>query len=119
MLVFISLPVALFWAAYRRNSFRIGIAALLVDAIWLILQIQSWWVPYVVGTDKPWQLEYAKGPTTKILPSFGRHVAPDGMHFVISVLLVGALIAGIAGLRQLKLANIGRGSGRTEDANLC
>ncbi len=108
MLVFISLPVALFWAAYQRESFRIGVAALFVDAIWLILQIQSWWVPYLLGTDKPWQLEYAKGPTTKILPSVGRHVAPDGMHLVITALLVGALVTGILGLRQLKLAKIRR-----------
>lgn len=40
----------------------------------------------------------------KILPSFGNHVAPDGMHLMIQVLLVAALITGVAGLGQIKLA---------------
>jgi len=104
MLVFVTLPAVLFWVAYKRNSFWFAIAALTTDVVWLALQIQSWWLPYILGTDKRWQLEYAKGPTTKVLPSFSHHVAPDGMHFVIHVLLVAALITGVAGLRQMKLA---------------
>lgn len=106
LLVFITLPAVLFWVAYKRSSFWFGVAALTVDVVWLGLQIQSWWLPYILGTDKKWQLEYAKGPTTKVLPSFGNHVAPDGLHFVISVLLVAALMTGAAGLRQIKRARL-------------
>src|SRR5215472_18418072 len=80
MLAFISLPAVFFWLAYRRRWFLAGAAALLADAVWLWMQIQSWWIPYLFGTAIRWQLEYAKGPTTKVLPSFGSHVAPDGMH---------------------------------------
>jgi len=102
MLLFISLPAVLFWLAFKRHSFWVGVLALTVDLVWLGLQIQSWWVPYIVGTNVQWRLEYAQGPTTKLLPSFGHHVAPDGMHLIISVLLVAALTAGVAGVRTLK-----------------
>jgi hypothetical protein len=104
MLVFVTLPGVLFWLAYKRGSFWVALPALTLDAVWLVMQIQSWWLPYIFGTDKRWQLAYAKGPTTKLLPSFGNHVAPDGMHFMIHVLLVAALFTGVAGLRQIKLA---------------
>lgn len=103
MLAFVTLPAVLFWIAYRRSSFWFGVSALVVDVVWLAMQISSWWVPYIFGTEG-WQLAYAKGPTTKLLPSFGHHVAPDGMHFLIHVLLVAALITGVAGLRQIRLA---------------
>ncbi|HEV2198082.1 MAG TPA: hypothetical protein VGR55_21045 [Candidatus Acidoferrum sp.] len=101
MLVFVTLPAVLFWVAYRRNSFWLAVLALTLDVVWLVLQIQSWWIPYIFGTEG-WQLAYAKGPTTKVLPSFGHHVAPDGMHFLIQVLLFAALMTGIVGLRQLE-----------------
>ena len=104
MLAFVTLPAVLFWIAYKRNSLWFGLLALTFDVVWLVMQIQSWWVPYILGTEKSWQLAYAQGPTTKVLPSFGHHVAPDGMHFLIHVLLVTALITGVAGLRQMKLA---------------
>jgi hypothetical protein len=39
-----------------------------------------------------------------VLPSFRRRVASDGMHFVISILLVPALTTGLIALRQLKRA---------------
>jgi hypothetical protein len=102
MLVFVTLPAVLFWVGFKRNSFSSALAALALDVFWLVMQIQSWWLPYILGTDRAWQLEYAKGPTTKILPSFGPHVAPDAMHLVIHVLLIAALITGVAGIRPLK-----------------
>jgi hypothetical protein len=101
-LVFISLPAVLFWIAYWRSSIIFAFAALFFDAFWMLMQIQSWWVPYVAGNAKAWQIEYAKGPRTKLLPSFGTHVAPDGMHFVISVLIVASMATGLAALRRLR-----------------
>ena len=107
MLVSVTLPAVLFWAAYKRSSFWFAVPALILDVVWLALQIQSWWIPYIFGTEG-WQFAYAKGPTTKVLPSFGHHVAPDGMHFLIQVLLVSALVTGIAGLRQLRRVQHGQ-----------
>lgn len=101
MLAFVTLPAVLFWIAYRERRFGIGVPALAFDVFWLAMQIQSWWIPYLVGATRPWQIAYAQGPTTKVLPSFGRHVAPDGMHFAIHVLLVAALITGFIALAQL------------------
>jgi hypothetical protein len=99
-LVFVSLPAILFWIAYRRSSVWFAASALAVDMFWLSMQIRSWWVPYIFGTMIQWQVDYSKGPTTKILPSFGNHLAPDGMHLLIDILLVGAMIAGIMAIRR-------------------
>jgi hypothetical protein len=102
MLAFVTLPAVLFWIAYRQQRIAIGILALAFDLFWLWMQIQSWWIPYLWGAGKQWQIDYAKGPTTKVLPSFGRHVAPDGMHFAIHLLLVAALLTGCIALVQLR-----------------
>ena len=101
LLLFVALPAVLYWIAYRKRNCWFGLAALLLDLFWLFMQIQSWWVPYISGTNEQWQLEYAKGPTTKVLPSFGRHVAPDGMHLVISLLLIMALLTGVPPVYRL------------------
>jgi hypothetical protein len=103
-LAFVTLPAVLFWIAYKYRSVWFGIGALAFDAFWGFMQVQSWWIPYIFGTNVPWQLRYAKGPTTKILPSFGDHVAPDAMHFVIHVLLAAAFVTGIMGIQELWLA---------------
>ena len=101
MLFFVTIPAVLFWVTYRQRRFWVGVLALGFDVLWLWMQIQSWWIPYLLGTNAQWRLDYAKGPTTKVLPSFGNHVAPDGMHFVIDILLGAALITGLIALRQL------------------
>ena len=56
----------------------------------------------MTGNAKAWQIEYAQGRTTKVLPSFGTHLAPDGMHLVISVLIVASMVTGLIALRQLR-----------------
>src|ERR1035437_4038242 len=52
MLVFVTLPGVLFWLAYKRGSFWVALPALTLDAVWLVMQIQSWWLPYIFGTDR-------------------------------------------------------------------
>jgi hypothetical protein len=102
MLVFVTIPALLFWLGYIYRSVWLAASALIFDAVWSVMQILSWWIPYLFGTAKPWQVAYAKGPTTKVLPSFGKHIAPDGMHFAIHVLLAAALVTGVIGLRNLR-----------------
>ena len=104
LLAFVTVPAVLFWVAYKRRSFWFGVGALGFDGAWLWMQFQSWWKPYLFGTNVRWQLDYANGPTTKILPSFGNHVAPDGMHFAIHVLLVAALATGLVAMIGLRSA---------------
>ena len=101
-LAFVSLPAVLFWIAYWRRSFVFGVIALFFDAFWLLMQVQSWWMPYITGNAKAWQIEYARGRTTKVLPSFGMHVAPDGMHLVISLLIVASMVTALFALRGLR-----------------
>jgi hypothetical protein len=36
------------------------------------------------------------------LPSFGDHVAPDGMHLVIHLLLIASMATGVIALGHLK-----------------
>jgi hypothetical protein len=100
-MIFLTLPAVFAWLAYKRHNVWFAGVTLLLDVVWLWLQIQSWWIPYVFGAKAGWQIEYAQGPTTKILPSFGNHVAPDGMHFAIHILLVAAMITGVFAVRRL------------------
>jgi hypothetical protein len=103
---FVALPALLFTLAVLRRSRLAAASALICDLIWLALQILSWWIPYIFGTAKPWQVRYGKGPTTKILPSFGLHVAPDAMHLLITILIVAALWTGLETLRTRSLTRL-------------
>ena len=103
---FVTLPAVLFTFAFLRRSVAMLAFALFFDLFWLAMQIQSWWVPYIDGHPKPWQVEYAKGATTKLLPSVGSHVAPDGMHLVISVLLVAAIVTALLAIGPIRSSEI-------------
>src|SRR5512143_2952525 len=48
-LLFVALPAVLCWVAFRWRSAWFVAATLLVDAVWLWMQIRTWWVPYVSG----------------------------------------------------------------------
>src|ERR1700693_3505948 len=66
------LPFLLFALAYWRRwnwLMWIGVAGY---AIWLCLQIQTWWVPYLFGASGHWQEVYHRvfAHSAKILPSF-------------------------------------------------
>jgi hypothetical protein len=39
--------------------------------------------------------------TTKMLPSFGNHLAPDAMHLVLHLLLLTIVVCTVVGLLQL------------------
>lgn len=102
MLAFVTLPAVLFWIGYRRNSFWLALPALSLNCL------VSAAIPILVGS-----LHFRDGRLTTRLrqrsddessPFFGHHVAPDGMDLLIHVLLVAALIAGVAGLRQIRFA---------------
>jgi hypothetical protein len=72
--------------------------------IWLYFQVQTWWVPYLFGACKNWQEIYHRvfAQSTKILPSFGNHLAPDAMHLTIQLLLFVIVISTIVGLVQIQ-----------------
>jgi hypothetical protein len=102
------LPFLLFSLAYWRNwkwLMWVGVAGY---GGWLFLQIQTWWIPYIFGASDRWEATYRRvfARTTQILPSYGSHLAPDGMHLVIQILLVVILVTLIAGLFHTRRSTV-------------
>ena len=78
---------------------------LIGDTAWLIPHILSLWVPYVRGALPNYAFLhyhiYGNHPTN-LLPSFGTHLAPDGLHTVLDVLLVVVVVTLVRYLRSLR-----------------
>jgi hypothetical protein len=69
-------------------------------SVWMALQIMSWWVPYALGATDSQVQHYQRvfGQSTQLLPSFGRHLPPDGLHLVLQILLAAVLLSTVVGL---------------------
>ena len=95
-----TIPFWLFWLAYSRGLRWLMCVQVSGYSIWLALQIKSWWVPYVLGANDAQVEQYEKvfGEATMLLPSFGRHLPPDAMHFVLQLLLIAAISSAMFGL---------------------
>jgi hypothetical protein len=82
------LPISIFALAYWRRWAWLLWLGLFGYGVWAFLQIQSWWIPYIFGADqRALQNQKFLERTSKILPSYPNHPAPDAMHFVLDVLL--------------------------------
>lgn len=90
-----ALPLFLFIPAYRRRRVWLAAIAFAGYGVWLALQVQTWWVAYIFGASDAWIRTYDRvfSQSTRILPSFGRHLPPDGMHSVLQVLLLVVVIS--------------------------
>ncbi len=77
---------------------------LIGDSVWLLLHIKSLWMPYLVGASPEYVVMYTRvfSDTTKLLPNFGNHLAPDAMHILIDVLVVTVLVTLISYMRSLQ-----------------
>jgi hypothetical protein len=75
---------------------------LLGDSVWLLLHIESLWIPYLFGASPQYAEMYARvfGRTTKLLPNFGDHIAPDAMHVVIDAFVVAVIVTLVPCLRS-------------------
>jgi hypothetical protein len=97
------LPVALFWLGARHQwRWAMGIAVV-ATAVWLGLQLWTWWPSYLFGASDHWSQVYARAfaYSTPILPRWGNHLPPDALHFVLQVLLAGTVVSGtLAVLRR-------------------
>lgn len=93
------LPVLLFALAYWRQWFWLMWLGLLGYGAWTVLQIQSWWIPWIFGANEN-ALRNAKflERTFKLFPSSPAHPAPDAMHFVLDMLLFASVLTLGAGL---------------------
>jgi hypothetical protein len=110
-----ALPVLLFWFARLKRITWLVWIGLLGYAAWLALEIQTWWIAYIFGASDAWLKIYQRvfSQSTKILPSFGRHLAPDGMHLFLQLLLAVIVISTSLALVELSRAKI-RGKSQAE-----
>ena len=72
-------------------------------ATWLVLQLDSWWRPYLFGgrTVGPnWYFAH----TFKFLPQIGERPTPDANHVVLQLLLIAVLISGGVAIWQTATA---------------
>jgi hypothetical protein len=89
-------PVLVFWWGARRGRrWAMGLA-LVSYTVWLGLQLWTWWPPYIFGASAHWSQVYERAfaQSTPILPRWGNHLPPDGMHLVLQVLLLGVVASG-------------------------
>jgi len=98
------LPFLIYLLAYRKHWIWLLWFGTIGYAVWLILQIQNWWIPYLFGASQHWHDVYYRvfAQSTKVLPSFGNHLAPDAMHLTIQILLVIVVIYSVVGLIKLR-----------------
>ncbi len=89
-LILFMIPVLVFYIGYIKNKYWLMVLSMIFYLAWLILQLTTWWVPYIFGASDEWYEVYNRTflNTHKILPSWGRHLAPDTMHLIIQVLLL-------------------------------
>ncbi len=86
---------------------------LIGDTVWLVLHGGSLWTPYIRGASPEYAQMYARvfGRTTKLLPNFGNHLAPDAMHIFIDVFLLAVIVTLVlymASPRAVDNAQLGR-----------
>ena len=102
-----SLPCALYVLAWRRGWPWLMWCCMAGYGGWLFLQIRTWWISYLFGASDNWKAVYQRtfSHTTKILPSAGNHLAPDGMHLVLQLLLLAVVVFAVGGLLHPESAN--------------
>ena len=96
------IPAALFAIGARRHwRWAMGLAVAAVT-VWLVLQLATWWPPYLFGATERWAQVYERAfaHSTSILPRWGAHLPPDAMHLVLQLLLAGTVISGTISLTR-------------------
>jgi len=86
-----------------RTLLWIGLSA---DILWLASHVVGLWVPYIRGATPQYAAMYERvfSRTTKLLPNYGNHIAPDAMHIVLDVLLLSTIVTVAWQLRMLHAA---------------
>jgi hypothetical protein len=97
------LPVLLFALGIWKRWMGLIWLGLIGYGAWAVLQIQSWWMPWIFGADERALNNQAfLQRTYKIFPSSLGHPAPDAMHFVLDVLLFSAVMTIVFGLLKTR-----------------
>ena len=97
-------PLLAYSIVFWRKWYRVLWLAFAGYAGWALMQVQSWWIPWLFGPNRRALANaHALQRTYKLFPSTAAHLAPDAMHFVLDVLLFAALITMGVGLYQVTL----------------
>jgi hypothetical protein len=95
----VQLAIALgFWLCSRLEM-GLGLAAY---SVWMYLQIDSWWRPYLFGSRKVGPNWYF-ARTYKFLPMIDSRPTPDAAHVVLQLTLVLVLETGVLALWHVVL----------------
>jgi hypothetical protein len=80
------------FSTFRRFRVAMSVASVLY-AVWLWLQIDTWWLAYVRGASPAWQRTYFGffSQTIQVLPRTGNHLPPDACHLVLQLLVLVTL----------------------------
>ncbi|HKW88869.1 MAG TPA: hypothetical protein VJN21_08945 [Candidatus Acidoferrales bacterium] len=93
------LPVLLFLLAVWRRWLWLVCVGLVGYGSWAVLQIQSWWIPWIFGANENALRDAAFLKNTfRLFPSTPAHPAPDAMHFVLDLLLFASVVTIVIGL---------------------
>jgi hypothetical protein len=97
------LPVLLFALGIWKRWVELIWVGLIGYGAWAVLQIQSWWVPWIFGADaRALNNQTFLQRTYKIFPTSLGHPAPDAMHFVLDVLLFSVVVTIAFGLLRTR-----------------
>ena len=93
-------PFAVFWFAYSRGLRWLMWISASGYAVWLALQVKTWWVAYAFGASDSWMAVYRRvfSHSTQLLPSIWPSLPPDGLHLVLHVLLMATVVSAVIGL---------------------
>ena len=100
------LPLITLAAIFALGLQTLGMLSVAGYAIYLALQLWTWWKPYAWGANADQQAAYAASfaKTLKVLPAYGTHLPPDAQHIVLHVLaLVTLLVTAMAVARMRHL----------------
>ena len=88
------LPQLAFIGIFALGVRWIAVLPAMGYAVYLIVQLWIWWVPYAIGADPEWQAFYTEAfaRTINVLPSSGVHLAPDVQHLALQALTILALM---------------------------
>jgi hypothetical protein len=85
------IPFAIYILAFAIGARWLMLIGVVHSYVWLLLQVQQWWVPYLFGPtpiheDFSWYTEHGYSATIKFLPTIADRPVPDAQHIVQQVL---------------------------------
>jgi hypothetical protein len=91
-------------AALWRGGRVAALGAVAAIGAWAVLQIATWWVPYIQGASPAWQRTYALwfADNVQMLPGDATHLPPDANHLVLHILIAVALVYSLAAARAAR-----------------